>query len=494
MTDYILAIDQGTTNTKAIAVAQSGAVVAKASRPLQVAYPRPAWVQQDPLALWASVQAVMADCLAQTGARPVALAVSNQRETVLAWERASGRPLGPAVTWQCQRGADLCRTLRAAGLAEAVQARTGLTLDPMFSASKARWLLDHTPDGPARATRGEVCVGTVDSWLLWNLTGGAVHACDVSNAARTLLFDIHRLAWDAELAEGFGVPLAALPEVRPSGAVFGATAGVAAVPDGVPIAGLLGDSHAALFGHAAFEPGAVKATYGTGSSLMTPTAAPVRSAHGLSTTIAWGRERVTYALEGNIYATGAAVQWTGQFLGLDDPVAGVQRLAAEVQDNGGVYLVPAFTGLGAPHWTDTARGLITGLTGGATQAHLARAALESIAYQIRDVFDVMAAEAPGGLGVLLADGGPSRNDSLMQFQADILGRPVERSASAELSALGAAWLAGLTVGLWASEDELRGLRAAHDRFAPRLPEEQRAGLYAGWRHAVAQATLVAEGE
>ena len=489
----ILAIDQGTTNTKVILVDAGGAVVAQAARPLAVRYPQPAWVEQDALDLWRSVQEAVDECLARAGGRrPAAIGVSNQRETVVLWERGSGRPLGPAVVWQCHRSAPLCQEMAGRGLEPLLRERTGLTIDPMFSASKARWLLDHVPDGYERAASGELCLGTVDSWLLWNLTGGAVHACDMTNASRTQLFNLHTLAWDAELADLFGVPLAALPEVRASGALFGRSVAPGGLPAGTPIAALIGDSHAALFGHGVFTPGVVKATYGTGSSLMAPTERLVHSRHGLSTTVAWAREHVTYALEGNIYATGAAVQWLAQLLALPDAAA-VERLAAEVPDAGGAYLVPAFVGLGAPHWHDAARGLIAGLVGGTTAAHLARATLESIAYQIRDVFDALAVDLGAAPEALLADGGASRNDLLMQFQADIIGRPVVRSSSAELSALGAAWLAGLTVGLWESADAIRALRPAGDRFEPRLAPDERERRYAGWREAVARAVLGARG-
>jgi glycerol kinase len=334
----------------------------------------------------------------------------------------------------------------------------------------------------------------MDSWLLWNLTGGAAHACDLTNASRTQLLDINTLRWSAELQELFGVPAAALPALQPSSAVVGSSVELGRLPAGVPIAALIGDSHAALFGQAGFVPGTVKATYGTGSSLMTPTAAPVLSQHGLSTTVAWAldRERVTYALEGNIAVTGAAVQWLGEFLGLADPAAGVAQLAERVADAEGLYLVPALVGLGAPYWNDAARGLIAGLTRGSTAAHLARAAIESVAYQVRDVFDVMQAEAGVELNALLADGGASRNDTLMQFQADLLGLPVLRSGAADASALGAAYLAGLAVGAWQGLDELAQLPRARERFAPQMPEQERATRYAGWQLAVARATLGTE--
>ncbi len=491
---YILAIDQGTTNTKAILVDARGAVVARASRPLAVSYPQSAWVEQDPVALWQSVREAVEECL-QDAPGLTAIAVTNQRESVVLWERASGRPLGPCVVWQCQRGAAFCHELAAQGLEPILRERTGLTIDPMFSGSKMRWLLEHTHDGAARAAAGELCLGTVDSWILFNLTGGRVHACDMTNASRTQLFGLDQLDWDDELLGIFGIPRAALPEVRPSNVLYGETVASGNLPGGVPIASLIGDSHGALFGHAGFQPGAIKATYGTGSSLMTPTSTPVISQQGLSTTVAWAQAakdqgvNATYALEGNIYVTGAAVEWLGQLLGLVNPAQEIETLAASVPDADGAYLVPAFVGLGAPHWQSAARGLMTGLTRGSTSAHLARATLESIAYQIRDVFDVMQAEAGTHLQFLLADGGASQNDLLMQFQADILGCPVLRSTSADVSALGAAYLAGLTVGYWASEDEIAALPRPQDRFEPQVTAARRGYLYSGWQDAVERAVF-----
>lgn len=493
---FILAIDQGTTNTKAILVDKNGAVTARASRALDVSYPQPAWVEQAPQALWQSVQAAVDECL-QDAPDLATVAVTNQRESVVLWERATGRPVGPCVIWQCQRGADFCHDLAEQGLEPLLRERTGLTIDPMFSASKMRWLLDNTNNGRRRAEDGELCLGTVDSWVLFNLTGGQVHACDMTNASRTQLFGLQQLAWDAELLDIFGIPLAALPEVKPSNAIYGETNGQGNLPSGVPIASLIGDSHGALFGHAGFQPGAIKATYGTGSSLMTPTANPLISQQGLSTTVAWAQPdnangqsaNATYALEGNIYVTGAAVEWLGQLLGLEKPAEEIETLAASVSDTNGAYLVPAFVGLGAPHWQDAARGLMTGLTRGSTSAHLARATLESIAYQVRDVFDVMQSEAGTELTFLLADGGASQNDLLMQFQADILGCPVLRSASSDVSALGAAYLAGLAVGYWDSEEEIALLPRQQDRFEPQMAASQRDQLYAGWQNAIARAVF-----
>lgn len=492
--DMILAIDQGTTNTKVLLVDAQGAVIAQAARPLTQHYPHPAWVEQDAGAIWQSVREAIDECLAAV-AEPqlAAIAITNQRESVAVWDRASGQPLGPVIVWQCRRTAGFCAELRARGLAPWLAARTGLAIDPLFSASKMRWLLEHVEDGQRRAERGELCLGTIDSWVLWNLTGGRQHACDLTNASRTQLLGLHTLGWSDELLDLFGVPQAALPQVRPSSGDFGVSVAIGRLPAGIPIASMIGDSHAALFGQAGFVPGTVKATYGTGSSLMTPTPAPILSQHGLSTTIAWAldRERVTYALEGNIAVSGAAVQWLGEFLGLARPAEDVAQLAADA-DSAGVYLVPAFVGLGAPYWNDAARGLISGLTRGSTAAQLARAAVEAIAYQVRDVFDVMQAEAGADLKLLLADGGASRNAMLMQFQADIIGRPVLRSASAEASPLGAAYLAGLAIGVWPNLDAITGLPRPREPFEPRMPAPERARLYAGWQTAVARATLGTE--
>ncbi len=485
MSGNILAIDQGTTNTKALIVDPSGAVIAKGSRPTPVRYPQSGWVEQDALEIWRCTREAISECLSRLDNPDLAaVAITNQRETALVWERKTGRPVGPCVVWQCRRTASFCNDLKSQGLESLLQERTGLQVDPMFSASKIRWLLDHTEDGFRRAGQGELCAGNIDSWLLWNLTGGAVHATDMTNASRTQLLNLHRLEWDEEVLAIFGIPAAILPEIRPSSHVYGETVPIDSLPGGIPIASMIGDSHASLYGQGGFKPGSIKATYGTGSSLMTPTSQPVISEKGLSTTIAWAREKATYALEGNIYATGAAVEWLGHLLGLDDPGPGVETLARTVEDAGGVYFVPALVGLGAPHWKESARGLVTGLTLGTAPGHLARATLEAIAYQVRDVFDVMQAESGVPLKTLLADGGASRNDLLMQFQADIIGCPVLRSRSTDVSPLGAAFLAGLAVGLWTDETEIESLLPPRDRFEPRMSSAQREMLYAGWREAI----------
>ena len=492
----ILAVDQGTTNTKVLLLDRSGTIVAKASRPLAIAFPKPGWVEQDARDLWVSVCDAVDDCMAQAGNADIAaVGITNQRESVVVWDRRTGDPAGPCVVWQCRRTVPFCEQLRQAGLESAIRDRSGLPVDPLFSASKISWLLANIRDGAARASAGELCAGTVDSWLLWKLTGGAVHACDASNASRTQLLNLQRCEWDDELLRIFGISKACLPEVRPSSGIFGVTARFGKVPAGIPVASMIGDSHAALFGHAAFTPGAVKATYGTGSSLMTPVDDPVASRHGLATTVAWAEPgRVRYALEGNITNTGGAVQWLADFLRFPAGVEEAAGLAASVPDSGGVYLVPAFAGLGAPYWDAAARGLMCGLTRGTTAAHVARATVDSIAYQVSDVFEAICQDAVIRSPRLFADGGASRNDLLMQFQADILGCPVIRSSSADLSAIGAAWLAGLAIGYWKSLAELAELPRPAERFEPKMSEACRGELLHGWRDAVRRSRAAAPAE
>jgi glycerol kinase len=484
----ILAVDQGTTSTKALLVSPSGETVASASAPVSRAYPRPGWVEQDPAELWQSVRTAI---LRLPDADPVCVAVANQRESVLMWDRASGRPLTPCVGWQCNRGADLCADLRAAGAERLVRELTGLPLNPMFSASKLCHLLNADPALRAAAESGSVCAGTVDSWLVWNLSGGALHVTDAGNASRTLLFDIHRLEWSEQLLELFNLPAAFLPRVLSSGGVVGET-----VPNGrlpaLPIAAVAADSHAALYGLACFGAGRAKATYGTGTSLMTPTGnQPRRSRSGLATTIAWLRERPTYALEGNVISSGATVEWLAGVLGLEGAAA-VERLAATVPDAGGVHVVPAFAGLGAPYWQPDARGRITGLTFASGTAELARAAVESIAFQVADLVDALEQDLEQPLDELRVDGGASRNDSLMQFQADLLGCPVVRTDTADSAALGAAFLGGLATGVFEDEEELAGLDRDWDRFEPRLAAGRREEMLVGWHAALASAAAAQE--
>ncbi len=488
-TRCVLSVDQGTTNTKALLVDQTGLIRARAARPLNISYPRPAWVEQDPADIWTSVVDAIEECLAQLpGASLSAIGISNQRESVMLWDRRTGLPLGPVITWQCRRTSSFCDELRARGLEKMLRERTGLTIDPLFSASKMRALLEQAPEYGRRAEGGELCLGTMDSWVAYKLTGGAVHVTDASNASRTQILDLRHLRWDEDLLQLFGIPGQALPQIVPSESVVGHCISIGALPEGIPIASLIGDSHAALFGQAGFRPGRIKATYGTGSSLMTPTVGPVMSQAGISTTVAWQRGReATFALEGNILVTGSAVQWLADLLRLPDAAAGVEKLAGTVDSAEGVCLVPAFVGLGAPYWDATARGLLTGLTRGTNAAHLARATLESIAYQVGDVFELMQAESGVEMQELLADGGASRNDRLMQFQADVLGCVVLRTKSTDVSALGAAYLAGLAVGFWSSEEEIVGLPRERDRFEPKMAESVREKLIASWREAVARA-------
>lgn len=480
----ILAIDQGTTNTKAVLVGPEGEILAQASRPTKVSYPHPGWAESSAEDIWAGVQRVI-DEVAAKGPPVAAIGLSNQRESVVLWDAASGQPVAPCVIWQCSRSAPRCEALKTEGYEPDAVARTGLTLNPMFSAGKLAWLLDQVPDGRARAARGDLKAGTVDAWLLWNLTGGATHATDHSNASRTQLMNLSTLAWDPEMARLFDIPLEVLPEIRPSDALFGETAlGATALPAGVPIHAAMGDSHAALYGHGLDGPGRIKATCGTGSSLMTVTRERIWSAHGLSSTIAWSRASgALHALEGNISVSGHTIAFVTKLLGLNDERA-LTNLALTVPDSGGVALVPALAGLGAPHWRDEARGLVSGMNLGATPAHLARAALEAVALQIHDVFMAMQADLHADLPALNVDGGASRNDLLMQLLADLIDRPVVRADAAELSALGAARLAAEGMGAKAPP-----VRPAERIFMPDMSADARGEIVARWQDALRRAML-----
>jgi glycerol kinase len=481
--DLILAIDQGTTNTKALLVASDGRVLHQASAPNSVTYPRPGWAEQSATALFDGVLRVIAELMEKSGDTTgiAGIAISNQRESIIVWDRATGTPIGPCIIWQCRRSAPACEALRANGHASAIEQKTGLALDPLFPAAKIAWLLDNTDGARQRAQRGELRAGTVDSWLLWMLTGGAVHATDHSNASRTQLFNLETLKWDDELCGLFDVPGIMLAAVESSNATFGhLAAGMAGLPKGLPVLAMVGDSHAALFGHGVRTPGTVKATYGTGTSLMVLTPRRLHSQHGISSTIAWSLDgRVSYALEGNISVSGQAAAFMADLLGLGDAET-LTRLAATVPDSNGVCFVPALVGLGAPYWRSDARGTITGMSLGTRPAHLARAALEAIAFQIADVYRAMEQDIGTPLGELRADGGASRNQSLLQFQADILGRPVAAAAAAEVSALGAAALAFSGLGV-----DLPGVPAA-DRALPSMDAEARDHHLGRWQAAVAQ--------
>ncbi len=485
---YLLAIDQGTTNTKVIIVDSLGKELAQASRPVEIAFPQPAWVQQDALQIWHSVTEALNDCLSKAKLAIAAIGISNQRESVLIWERKTGKPLGPVITWQCRRTTAFCEKLEQQGLSDFLHKKTGLTIDPLFSASKARWLLDNCPNGQALADAGEICIGTVDSWLLYKLTGHKAHKTDFTNASRTQLFNLKTLDWDDELLEVFSIPRVALPELLASSAYFGETIQIGEVAAGIPISSMIGDSHAALFGQAGFQNGSLKATYGTGSSLMTASAHLIHSDQGLSSTVAWGHAQgVSYALEGNISSTGAAVAWLVELLGLESP-SELTDLAQTVESSEGVSFVPAFVGLGAPYWNHKARGTLSGLTRGSSRAHIARAGLESIAFQIKDVFDLMAKEVKSELSQLLADGGATSNDFLMQLQADVLGVAVLRNRSEHLSALGAAYLAGLSVGIYKSLADIAALPRQFDKFEPQSSKSSREESYKHWQSAI-QRTL-----
>jgi glycerol kinase len=487
---FVLALDQGTTSSRALVFDRRGRVRGVAQQEFTQHFPQPGWVEHEPRDLWESTRRTALAALAEanlTARNVAALGLTNQRETTLLWDRRTGRPLHRAIVWQDRRTAPLCARLKRAGHEPEFRRRTGLVLDPYFSGTKLAWLLDHVPGARRRAGRGELAFGTVDTWLLWQLTGGRVHATDVSNASRTLLFNLRTGDWDPALLRLLRIPREVLPEVRDSSGSFGEVTAVPALR-GVPIGGVAGDQQAALFGQACFRPGMAKNTYGTGCFLLLHTGdRPVRSRHQLLTTVAWRiGGKMEYALEGSVFIGGAVVQWLRDGLGLIARSADVEKLAASVPDNGGVYVVPAFAGLGAPHWDAGARGVVTGLTRGSTAGHLARAALESIAFQSADLLGAMEADCGGRLRELRVDGGATVNDALMQFQADLLRVPVVRPRTTETTALGAAFLAGLAVGYWKDRAEIAALWSARRTFRPQVPTRAMRGLQAAWREAVAR--------
>jgi glycerol kinase len=492
MASYVMAIDQGTTSTRALLLDRRLTVRVKVNEEFRQIFPRPGWVEHDLEDIWASTLSAMRQALRQAGLKGTdiaAIGITNQRETTALWDRLTGRPLHRAIVWQDRRTSDDCDRLRAEGKEPLVEEKTGLVLDPYFSATKLRWLLDHVKGARQKADAGEAAFGTIDTFLAWRLTGGKAHVTDASNASRTLLMDLRSLSWDRELLDLFGVPRNVLPEIRGSSEVVGATRGLKGLPDGIPVAGIAGDQQAALFGQACFAPGDAKCTYGTGAFLLQNIGPkPVRSARGLLTTVAWKLPgEVAYALEGSSFIAGAAVQWLRDGLGLIGKAAEVEALAREVKSTGEVVFVPALAGLGAPHWRPAARGLIAGLDRGTTSAHLARATLEGIAFQIHDLAEAMAAEAGKPFPVFKVDGGACQNDLLMQFQADLLGVPVERPRMIETTAFGAAFLAGLATGVWSSKDEIRKAWRAGKRFEPSMSADERARHLAKWRKAVENA-------
>ena len=483
---YILALDQGTTSSRAIIFDQNGTIISVAQQEFQQIFPRPGWVEHDPAEIWASQSQVAFEAIkkANLSAGEIsAIGITNQRETTVVWDRKSGQPVGNAIVWQDRRTASVCDRLKSQGWGPKIRKKTGLVIDAYFSGTKLQWILRHIPDAAKKARAGQLAFGTIDSWLVWNLTGGRLHITDPSNASRTMLFNIHTGEWDDSLLKLFGIPRSILPEVRSSSEVYGETDLFGAT---IPIAGIAGDQQAALFGQACTKPGMVKNTYGTGCFMLMNTGSkPIPSRNNLLTTVAWKiGNRTEYALEGSIFIAGAVVQWLRDGLGIIQSSGEVEALAAKVPDNGGVFLVPAFAGLGAPHWDQYARGIITGLTRGSNRSHLARAALEGIAYQVGDVLRAMESDARIRLKELRVDGGACLNNLLMQFQADLLGVPVVRPRVSETTALGAAYLAGLGVGLWKNQSEIARQWKSDRRFVSTMKAPTRKKLVDGWNKAL----------
>ncbi len=490
---YVIALDQGTTSSRAVLVDRAGHMVDVVQRPFQQIFPKPGWVEHNPQEILFSQLGCLTELVAKHGLDPDeidAIGIDNQRETAIVWDPATGQPVCNAIVWQCRRTAqmvdELCGNEQVKTM---IQAKTGLLPDAYYSASKIRWILENVPGARERAEAGELLFGTVDTWLIWVLTGGLVHATDPTNASRTMLFNIHEGRWDDELLDLFGIPAQMMPEVRPSSGSFGETS-YPGVPVGVPITGVAGDQQAALFGQCCFKAGQAKNTYGTGCFMLLHTGQEARrSAHNLITTVAAsapGTEGLEYALEGSVFVAGALIQWLRDELGIIGSAAETEALATSVEDAGGVIIVPAFTGLGAPWWKPDARGAIYGLTRGAGRAQIARAALEALAYQVSDLAEAMADDAGGSLGVLNVDGGASANNFLMQFQADLLGCELRRPANTETTSLGAAYLAGLATGFWSGTEELAGLRADDDIFTPSMDPARATELLAAWHGAVSR--------
>jgi len=482
MSSYILSLDQGTTSSRAIIVDQSGEIKSIAQKEFKQFFPKSGWVEHDPMEIWSSQRAVISEALARLGIESsdlAAVGITNQRETTIIWDRETGKPIHNAIVWQDRRTSGICDELVRAGHEQLIRSKTGLVVDAYFSATKIKWILENVDGAMERAKKGELAFGTVDTWLIRNLTRGKLHVTDVSNASRTMLFNIHTLEWDEALLELFGIPAALLPEVKSSSEVYGDTY------DGVPIGGIAGDQQASLFGQMALSPGTIKNTYGTGCFLMANTGdKPVKSENNLLTTIAWQiNGQTTYALEGSIFVAGAAVQWLRDNLNLIKNASEIEELAKTVDDNGDIYLVPAFSGLGAPHWNPYARGIVVGLTRGSSQGHIARAVLESIAYQSNDVMQAMQADARIPFTELRVDGGASANNLLMQIQANFTGIRVIRPKIHESTALGAAYLAGLAVGYW-SLDQLKALWQEESVFKPKIEVSERERLYTRWLKAV----------
>ena len=488
MQKYIMALDAGTTSCRCILFDRKGNICSVAQREFPQYFPQPGWVEHDADEIWACQLGVAVEAMTKIGASAsdiAAIGITNQRETAIVWDKNTGEPVYHAIVWQCRRTSEYCDSLKEKGLTDRFRQKTGLVIDAYFSGTKIKWILDNVPGARARAVRGELLFGTVETWLIWKLTKGAVHVTDYSNASRTMLFNINTLEWDDEILDELDIPKCMLPDVKPSGCVYGET-DPSFLGGRIPIAGAAGDQQAALFGQTCFHPGEAKNTYGTGCFLLMNTGEqPVFSENGLVTTIAWGLDgKVTYALEGSIFVAGAAIQWLRDEMRLIDSAADSEYMASKVKDTNGCYVVPAFTGLGAPHWDQYARGTIVGITRGVNKYHIIRATLESIAYQVNDVLCAMKADSGIGLTSLKADGGASANNFLMQVQADIIKAPVNRPVCVETTAMGAAYLAGLAVGYWKNKDEVVKNWAVDRTFTPSISEEDRAARIKGWNKAV----------
>lgn len=493
MSKYIMALDLGTTSCRCILFDKNGRICSAAQKEFTQYFPQPGWVEHDAEEIWATQMGLMYEAMSKldiTIKDIAAIGITNQRETTVLWGKATGRPVHKAIVWQCRRTSGYCDELKRMGMAEFFRNKTGLVLDAYFSATKLRWLLDNVPHVRKRAEKGELLFGTIDSWIIWKLTGGQVHVTDYSNASRTMLFNIHTLQWDEDILRLLNIPAALLPEVKPSSCVYGVT-DAKLFGDEVPIAGAGGDQQCALFGQTCFEQGEVKNTYGTGGfMLMNTGTAPVNSHNGLVTTIAWGVDgKVEYALEGSIFVVGAAIQWLRDELGLIRDAADSEQLARSVTDSNGCYVVPAFVGLGAPYWDQYARGAIVGITRGVNRCHIIRATLESIAYQVNDVLQAMQEDSGISIASLRVDGGACDNDFLMQFQADILNATVVRPHCIEITAMGAAYLAGLAVGYWESKDAIRANHIIAAEFKPAMGQAKRENLLQGWHNAVKAASV-----
>ncbi|CUR36443.1 glycerol kinase GlpK [Limosilactobacillus reuteri] len=489
---YIMAIDQGTTSSRAIIFDHDGNKVAISQQEFPQYFPQPGWVEHDPLEIWDSVQSVISNVMIKSQIKPykiAAIGITNQRETTVIWDRHTGKPIYNAIVWQSKQTSDIAEQLIKDGYKDMIHKKTGLVIDSYFAATKIKWILDHVPGAREKAAKGDLMFGTIDTWLLWKLSGRRVHATDVTNASRTMLFNIHTLEWDQDILDLLEIPQSLLPEVKPSSAIYGYTGDYHFYGVQIPIAGIAGDQQAALFGQAAYDKGSIKNTYGTGAFIVMNTGLkPTLSDNGLLTTIAYGLDGQThYALEGSIFVAGSAVQWLRDGLKMFNKASESEQMAVDAKTTGGVYVVPAFTGLGAPYWDQEVRGAMFGLTRGTERGHIIRATLEAIAYQTKDVVDTMVKDTQLPLTALTVNGGASRNNFMMQFQADILQTPIKRAAMEETTALGAAFLAGLAVDFWEDQDELRKLSRIGDQFDPQMDPQEAADLYRGWQRAIAAA-------